>query len=222
MKIASTKTKRIIQSFPAGCLSMIIAISTSLVARPAEALELGELTAQPPLVWLAGSLVAIAIGIVMVRRRLAGKSGTGPATPIKTEHPQHPSGNTQPTLENSSETSEVDYDISDDAPTVNSLTLDADHIMGTSLIDDPESAAPSELEREVQPVDRDMSVIMDATKLRRSDDVAIRDFETAEVTNADETIMTRTIDLEEAAAKYALEQNHEDDEDAIRKPDESV
>ena len=94
--------------------------------------------------------------------------------------------------------------------------------VGTSLIDNsasdisehPESAAPSEVEREVQPDDRDVSVITDVNKMRRSDDVAIRDFKAAEVANADETILTRTIDLEEAAAKYALEQNHEDDEDA--------
>jgi hypothetical protein len=88
--------------------------------------------------WLAGSVIAIAFGLMMYRRRLGGQASTGPDAPLASPQPQPrfsdtQLNDTQSTDTNSIDTSEVDYDILDDSPTDENLILDADLVMGTGL-----------------------------------------------------------------------------------------
>jgi len=85
------------------------------------------------LAWLAGSGIALILGLLMFGRRLGNRSGTAPATPQAENLPRGRFSDSQGTDTESVAPLEVDYDLSDDSPTEENLVLDADLILGTGL-----------------------------------------------------------------------------------------
>ena len=91
-----------------------------------------ETTSSNWLLWLAGSGVAIIIGLLLFGRRFRDRFASTPIAPV-VESPQRrqsDSGNNTETLE---AVAELDYGLSDDSPTEENLVLDADLIAGTGL-----------------------------------------------------------------------------------------
>ncbi|MBT8101880.1 MAG: hypothetical protein KJO95_02865 [Gammaproteobacteria bacterium] len=81
------------------------------------------------LVWLAGSGLAIIIGLLLFGRVFRGRPSSAPIAPAADDQParratDQPSGS-HPTLS--------DGDVDDDSPTEENLELDADLVMGTGL-----------------------------------------------------------------------------------------
>ncbi len=90
-------------------------------------------TASPSwLIWLAGSGIALILGLLMFGRRLRDRSGTAPAAPL-TDEMHRRFSDTQTTDTENIEALGVDLDISDDLPTEENLILDADLVIGTGL-----------------------------------------------------------------------------------------
>jgi FimV-like protein len=85
------------------------------------------------LLWLAGSGVALILGLLMFGRRFRGESIPAPSAP-QADQPYHRRASDNETTETESiEAVDVDFDLSDDSPTEENLILDADLVMGTGL-----------------------------------------------------------------------------------------
>ena len=138
------------------------------------------------LAWLAGSGIAIILGLLMLGRRLRGKSDTSPAAPLVDRHPQRRFSDTNSTDTESVEASGVDYNITDESPTEENLILDADLDMGTGLSESSDSnisqdfgfAATTELDIELpfEPV-IEASDETDMLPPLRTDELSILDSE---------------------------------------------
>ncbi len=93
-----------------------------------------KITATPTwLFWLAGSGVALILGLLMFGRRLRGQTGTAPSAPQVDQQHRRRFSDTESTDTENVEAIGVDYDLSDDSPTEENLVLDADLIIGTGL-----------------------------------------------------------------------------------------
>ena len=85
------------------------------------------------LLWLAGSGVALILGLLMFGRRFRGESIPAPSAP-QADQPHHRrASDNETTATESIAAVDVDFDLSDDSPTEENLILDADLIMGTGL-----------------------------------------------------------------------------------------
>lgn len=210
-------------------------------------------TASPSwVVWLAGSGIAIIFGLLMFGRRFRSKKSSDPTTKDVAES----FGRRQSDFEESDTAGvavvgAVDFDLSDDTPTEENLSLDADLIMGTGLekrtqsnathdfnyasasnIDielpfEPEATVTAEtdmlpiiatdevliLDSEILPEDDDydMSVIVDATKMPRPEDVTERDLQAIEITQQDEAILEESYTINQEVDYRTLEQDYEDE-----------
>jgi hypothetical protein len=81
------------------------------------------------LTWLAGGGLAIIVGLALFRRRIRDRFGSTPVGPVAGDSARSAKLETE-TVE---AVSEVDHDISDDSPTQENLTLDADLFTGQGL-----------------------------------------------------------------------------------------
>ena len=91
------------------------------------------------LLWLAGSGVALIIGLLLFARRFRGDTDATPFEPaVEETHNRRISDRISDT--ENLETIDVQYDISDESPTEENLILDADLVIGTGLTagEDPE------------------------------------------------------------------------------------
>ncbi len=145
------------------------------------------------LFWLAGSGIAVILGLLMFGRRLRGQSGTSPAAPLADQPPRRRFSDTLTTDTENVEALGVDHDISDDSPTEENLLLDADLIIGTGLTQSSDSdisedfgfAATTELDLELPfepvarvseetdmlpPLKRDVTSILDSEVLPEDED----------------------------------------------------
>jgi hypothetical protein len=138
------------------------------------------------LAWLAGSGIAIILGLLMFGRRLRGKSDTSPAAPLVDQHRQRRFSDTSSTDTGSIEALGADHNISDESPTEENLILDADLVMGTGLSEPSDSdisqdfgfAATTELDIELpfEPV-AEASEETDMLPPLRTDELSILDSE---------------------------------------------
>ena len=99
------------------------------------------------LVWLAGSGIALILGLLMFGRRLRGQTPAAPSAPEAAEAPRRRFSDTETTETTDTENVDafvVDFDLSDDSPTEENLILDADLIIGTGL----ETASSSNLSQD--------------------------------------------------------------------------
>lgn len=197
--------------------------------------------------WLIGAGVAMIAGLFMFGRRRSDAPAPLPEAP---EHPMRRASDTGevPVIE------ELDYDIDDDSPTQENLTLDADLEIGTGLSDgtnvdinqdfgfavttqldmelpderaiDVDDVVPetdiisppgidesSILESEMLPEDDDydMSVIVDATKVPRPEEVTERDLKAVVVNKDDDTLITDDYTVSQERDYDILEQDYQDE-----------
>ena len=96
------------------------------------------------LVWLAGSGIALILGLLMFGRRLRGQAPAAPSAPQAAEELRRRYSDTETTDTENVEALVVDFDLSDDSPTEENLILDADLIIGTGL----EAASSSNLSQD--------------------------------------------------------------------------
>jgi len=94
--------------------------------------------------WLAGSVIAIVLGLIVFRRRLDRQANTRPDEPLATDQPLRrfsgtQSINTQANITPNIEIPEAEYTVSDDAPTDEVPILDADLVMNAGLADSTDS-----------------------------------------------------------------------------------
>ena len=197
------------------------------------------------LMWLAGGGVAIIIGLLLFGRLLRGRPGEAPLA----DHPARRATD----ADTGSHAAIADYDLDDDSPTEENLTLDADLEMGTGLgasgdmevASDFGFASPTEvdielpfepepsintkvdtnilsplhtdnqsiLDSEVLPDDDnyDLSVILDATKMPRPEDITARDLQAVEVTPEEDTGVTDAYTINDEVELNILEQDYEDE-----------
>ena len=201
--------------------------------------------------WLAGSGVAIFVGLLFFGRRFRDQFGSAPiGTAIESQERRQP-GNDNDT-EAFEAIAELDFGISDDSPTEENLVLDADLIAGTGLeqgtdmhmaqdfgfaatthldMELPEEMSSggisagtdiipplkmdleSILESEVLPGqdDYDMSVIVDATRMPRPEDVTERDLKAVAIELNDETLISDDYTISKEVDFDVLEQDYEDE-----------
>ncbi len=208
--------------------------------------------------WLAGSGVAIILALLLFGRSLRNRFGSVPDY-LKSELPVRES---LPEPDAMELRDEVDYNVDDDAQTVEFAALDADLVMGTGLNQTVEldpakdvgfpsptevdielpfaaaletapgndeirsavlSADSTILESEIlpdsdeypDPEDFDISVILDATKMPRLEDVTQSDLEAIEMDSPTDTMATieEFADLTESSKLdlTILEQDYEDE-----------
>ncbi|MCH8249226.1 MAG: hypothetical protein IH913_06430 [Proteobacteria bacterium] len=198
------------------------------------------------LMWLAGSGMAIIIGLLMFGRRLRNRAAPAPLAP-PTEQPDH----ARLTDAESDAEIGVDYNLADESPTEENLVLDVDLEIGSGLEDGVENdvsqdfgfAATTELDielpfepvsgtadmtdilpspqidessilkSEVMPDDDeyDMSVIVDATKIPRPQDVTERDLKAVEITTDDDAMTAEHYTINNEVDYHILEQDYEDE-----------
>ena len=96
------------------------------------------------LAWLAGSGIALILGLLMFGRRLRGQAPAAPSAPQAAEELRRRYSDTETTDTENVEALVVDFDLSDDSPTEENLILDADLIIGTGL----EAASSSNLSQD--------------------------------------------------------------------------
>lgn len=114
-------------------------------------------TATPSwILWLAGSGVALILGLLMFGRRFRGETDTAPLAPAVDATPQRRATDLENSDTENLESMGVDYDLSDESPTEENLALDADVVIGTGLevkeessIEDFGFAAPSDVDIEL-------------------------------------------------------------------------
>tara|TARA_R110002096_G_scaffold6305_11_gene29323 strand:+ start:17835 stop:19760 length:1926 start_codon:yes stop_codon:yes gene_type:complete len=114
-------------------------------------------TATPSwILWLAGSGIALIIGLLMFGRRFRGETDTAPLAPVVDAAPRRRSTDLETSDTENLETVGVDYDLTDESPTEENLALDADVVIGTGLevnedssIEDFGFAAPSDVDIEL-------------------------------------------------------------------------
>jgi len=155
------------------------------------------------LAWLAGSGIAIILGLLMLGRRLRDQSGTSPAAPLAEQQPQRRFSDTSSTDTENIETLGVDYNISDESPTEENLVLDADLIMGTGLSETSNSdvsqdfgfAATTELDIEL-PFEPDAAVADETDMLPplRTDELSILESEVMPEADDDDYDMSVIVD----------------------------
>ncbi len=205
--------------------------------------------------WLIGGGLVIFAALILFGRRarsLFGSTSFGAATAT-------PAHEDTGTIE-----SAAVYDIDDDSPTEENLTLDADLVLGTGLEEgtdmdvaqdfgfaattdldielpfEPEApSADSEtdiippvasanlesiLESEVLPEDDDydMSVIIDATKMPRPEDVTERDLMAVPVGSGDETQITDNYTISKEVDYDILEQDYQEELTATQQLNEEI
>ena len=101
------------------------------IIRTSDSANTGTAT-QTWILWLAGSGVALILGLLMFGRRFRGETDTTPLEPaIEETHNRRLTDRISETED--LEAIGVDYDLSDDSPTEENLILDADVIIGTGL-----------------------------------------------------------------------------------------
>lgn len=166
--------------------------------------------------WLAGGGIAIALALTLFGRR----SRTRPDT---TDTEQLAVAN-------------VDYNLSDDSPTAENELLDADLILAAGL---DNAAAPRDsksdieltldssqsiLESEILPVDGDydMSIIIDATKIPRPEEVTECDLKAVIVDTDDETMIADSYTIDREVDFQVLEQDYEDEMTATQALNEEI
>jgi hypothetical protein len=200
--------------------------------------------------WLVGGGIALIVGLLAFGLRSRGRGAPAPVV----ETAAHP-------MRRRSDTATVEilqqdeYELTDDAPTEENLTLDADLVLGTGLdagveisdvdidvaedfgystaldLEFPEEAQSGDttvetdimsarsieqssiLDSEILPDDDDydMSVIVDATKMPRPDDVTEHDLKAVVVDSADEALSTDNYTLSQEVDYQILEQDYEDE-----------
>ena len=202
------------------------------------------------LMWLAGGGVAIIIGLLLFGRLMRGRPGEAPLA----DHPARRATD----VDTGSHAAIADYDLDDDSPTEENLTLDANLEMGTGLgasgdmevASDFGFASPTEvdielpfepepsintkvdtnilsplhtdnesiLDSEVLPDDDnyDLSVILDATKMPRPEDITARDLQAVEVTPEEDTGLTDAYTINDEVELSILEQDYEDEMSATQ------
>lgn len=85
------------------------------------------------LLWLAGSGVALIIGLLMFGRRFRGNSVPAPTAPHADQEYGHRRSDSESSETENKEVPAVNYNLPDDSPTEENLVLDADLVMGTGL-----------------------------------------------------------------------------------------
>jgi hypothetical protein len=83
--------------------------------------------------WLAGSGIAIILGLLFFGRRFRGQTDTSSLAQAAEQPHRRRHSDTETTDTENVEAIGVDYDLSDDSPTEENLVLDADLVMGTGL-----------------------------------------------------------------------------------------
>jgi hypothetical protein len=204
------------------------------------------------LAWLAGSGIALILGLLMFGRRLRGQAPAAPSAPQAAEELRRRYSDTETTDTENVEALVVDFDLSDDSPTEENLILDADLIIGTgleaasssNLSQDFGFAATTELDLELpfEPIakaddktdilldsevlpgedDYDMSVIIDATKMPQPEDVTERDLKAVEVATDDESMIVEHYTINKQADFHVLEQDYEDELTATQALNEEI
>ena len=164
--------------------------------------------------WLIAGGLAIITALVLFGRRTRRRFGNAPVAPTATAVPS--------SLESDTETVDVfdDYDIEDDSPTEENLTLDIElpfepepEANDTDIIPPLQMNVESILESEVLPEDDDydMSVIIDATKMPQPEDVTERDLHAVEVGSDYETLIADNYTISKEVDYDILEQDYEDE-----------
>ena len=214
------------------------------------------------LMWLAGSGIAIILGLLFFGRRFREKTDASPLAPALDDSPRRRFSDTETTDTENVEAVGVDYDLSDDSPTEENLVLDADLVMGTGLGDGSEDSVASDfgfaetsnldielpfepvasagdetdilppmrtdehsiLDSEVLPDDDDydMSVIVDATKMPRPEDVTERDLKAVEIVPDDDTLLAQNYTISKEVDYHVLEQDYEDEFTATQALNEEI
>ena len=197
------------------------------------------------LMWLTGGGIAIIIGLLLFGRLMRGRPGEAAIA----DHPARRATD----VGTGSHAAIADYDLDDDSPTEENLTLDADLEMGTGLgasgdmevasdfgfaspteVDielpfEPEPSIPASgntdmlsplhtdeqtiLDSEILPDDDnyDLSVILDATKMPKPEDITALDLQAVDVTPEDDTSETDAYTINDEVELNILEQDYEDE-----------
>lgn len=104
-------------------------VSTAIItSRP-----VSEPESTPWLFWLAGSGIAIILGLLMFGRRFRSTADTAPLAPVVEQPHRRRFSDLETTDTKEVPIHNVDYDLTDDSPTEENLALDADLVMGTGL-----------------------------------------------------------------------------------------
>ena len=200
------------------------------------------------LLWLVGAGVALIAGLFAFGRSDRGTPAPQ-LVPAPAERRKTDTGKITAELE---AIPDVDYDISDDSPTAENLTLDANLEIGTGLeggtdvdvaqdfgfavtthldLELPDESANVEdkpetdiiapigmdrssiLKNEMLPDDDDydMSVIVDATKMPRPEEVTERDLKAVVVDGGDETLISGDYTVSKEVDYDILQQDYEDE-----------
>ena len=88
------------------------------------------------LAWLIGGGLAVIIGLLLFGRRIRERFGSTPIAPVAAHPQRRASDRTEEVVAIADETIEEEvYDLEDDSPTEENLTLDAELVMGTGFDD---------------------------------------------------------------------------------------
>lgn len=198
------------------------------------------------LLWLIGGGIALFVGLLFFGRRNRDEIEPTPVAPVA----PHPMRRTSDSI-TVEVLAEPVYDLDDDSPTAENLSLDADLIVGTGLqggtdmdvnqdfgfaattaldLEFPEDSDPSDapatdileaptveqdniLDQELLPDDEDydMSVIVDATKMPRPDDVTGRDLKAIEVESDDDSLIDDSYTVSQEVDYKIIEQDYEEE-----------
>lgn len=198
------------------------------------------------LLWLFGGGIALFVGLLFFGRRNRDEIEPTPVAPVA----PHPMRRTSDSI-TVEVLAEPVYDLDDDSPTAENLSLDADLIVGTGLqggtdmdvnqdfgfaattaldLEFPEDSDPSDapatdileaptveqdniLDQELLPDDEDydMSVIVDATKMPRPDDVTGRDLKAIEVESDDDSLIDDSYTVSQEVDYKIIEQDYEEE-----------
>jgi hypothetical protein len=147
------------------------------------------------MVLLAASVAAIASLSIAHHQLFGGRLAAGTTAPARNTHRRgsYGDGNGRSFDTRNAGVTQLDYDVSDESPTVEILALDIE-IMTANNSDDYE-----------------MSIVVDATKMPRLEDVAEHDFKAELVATDDETVMPLTFTELTDADYLILEQDYEDE-----------
>jgi hypothetical protein len=151
--------------------------TSTVVIAPAATNASNATSSSAWLLWLAGSGIAIILGLLFFGRRFRGQTDTSSFAQAAEQPHRRRHSDTETTDTENVEAIGVDYDLSDDSPTEENLVLDADLVMGTGLgAGSGDSVASDFVELPFEPV----ASVSDATDIlppMRTDEHSILDSE---------------------------------------------
>jgi hypothetical protein len=112
-------------------------VTTAIITAPSTSPESSSW-----LFWLAGSGIAMIVGLLMFGRRFRGQTDTTPLAPVVDWEQPRRFSDTETTDTGNVEA--LDFDLTDESPTEENLALDADLVMGTGLEESKGSSTASD------------------------------------------------------------------------------